>query len=325
MKSRSQYRTIRAGFLRAGEATDASNGFELSPLTRIDGTIPQQALLSSDNQPWPRPVMYTFFEKMSDEERHTGMDEDADDQLLRAWREKWTQAGWDAVVLNMDHARRHPRFTEFQEKIQLIPMKGTGGAGLNRLYNELCFYRWLAMAAVGGGWMSDYDVFPVGYGSGTEAMQSNELPNAGSFSVHSIVPGSQGAGIPCLMSGSDVEWERMAFTILQNGVEHSQESHWTDMFALMDLRYNKYLYHWSDSVVDGLDVLTQHEFGKEDCELVRNKRAVHFSHYSMSEGYWRRFVPDGSSLPEVVSTANYRPVVIVNWLDMWKSVCIDSQ
>merc|ERR1712113_949045 len=156
-------------------------------------------------------------------------------------------------------------------------------------------------------------------------MQQYELPHGGSFSVYSIVPGSQGAGIPCLMSGSDVEWERMAFTILQNGIEHSGESHWTDMFALMDLRTNRYLYHWSDDVIEGHLVLTQDLFGRDDCGLLTNKRAVHFSHYSMTAGFWRRFVPDGASLPKDVSTANFRPAVILNWLDMWRSVCVDSQ
>lgn len=333
MSSTPEYRTVRSGIsgFPAGVDATAQEGFEVSPLARIDGTFPQseQPETGTGTGPQPssaRPVIYTFFERINDENRHTGMDTDSDDELLRAWKDKWTAAGWEAVILSMDHARRHPKFEEFEERLKLVPMNGTGGAGLNRLYNELCFYRWLAMSAAGGGWMSDYDVFPLGHGTGSNEMQPYELPNGGSFSIFSIVPGSQGAGIPCLMSGSATEWERMAFTILQNGVEHNGHSHWTDMFALMDLKSNKYLYHWSDELVEGQYVLTQHSFGKEDCELVKNKRAVHFSHYSMTEGHWRRFVPDGATLPEEVSTANFRPTVIVNWLDMWNNVCnVNSQ
>lgn len=133
-----------------------------------------------------RPIMYTFFETIDSNNRGTGMDDNADTALINVWREKWNDAGWDAIVLNLGHAKRHPKYEEFREKLQGIPMKGTGGAGLNRFYNELCFYRWLAMAAVGGGWMSDYDTFPIGYGSGTKQLESSKLPYGGIFSVFSV-------------------------------------------------------------------------------------------------------------------------------------------
>ena len=305
--------SIRGGTNNYAKAN--ANDFE-SSLVQIDGTLYDK---QEEDPNAPRPIMFTFFEEIDSQKRHTGMDEQSDNALLNAWKTKWTEAGWDAVVLNMEHARRHPRFQEFQEKLQNVPMNGTGGAGLNRLYNELCFYRWLAMAVVGGGWMSDYDVFPIGYGSGTDQKQSVELPNGGSFSIFSIVPGSNGAGVPCLMSGLDVEWDRMAFTILQNGEEHEKESHWTDMFALMDMRFEKYLYHWSDEVTLGEDVLTQHEFEAKDCEKVEGKRAIHFSHNSLTEGHWQRFV-DNDVDPNA-SSAGYRPDVILNWFEMLTQTC----
>lgn len=173
--------------------------------------------------------MYTFFEHIDTQNRHTGMNDDSDTVLINQWRTKWSDAGWNPIVLNMEHANRHPRFQEFHEKLLNVPMKGNGGAGLNRRYNELCFYRWLAMAAVGGGWMSNYDTFPIKFGSRTDEIKSVQMPNDGTFSIYSIVKGSQGAGIPCLMSGSSDEWERMAFTILQNGLDHQHKSHCTDM------------------------------------------------------------------------------------------------
>ena len=33
--------------------------------------------------------------------------------------------------------------------------------GQNEEYEKMCYFRYLAMAEVGGGWMSDYDTLPM--------------------------------------------------------------------------------------------------------------------------------------------------------------------
>lgn len=299
--------TIRA------TSTGSEKNFEMAPLAHIDGTLKGMGDIY-DQKGDERLVMYTFYHRIDADRRATGMDDSSDNALLQAWKKRWQAAGWDTRVIHLEHAMQHPRYDEFYAKLQEIPMKGIGGEGKNRPYNELCFLRWLAMGSIGGGWMSDYDMFPLDYGSGTKGPQSVELPNDGDFTVHSIIEGSQGAGIPCLMSGRAEEWTRMAFNILQNGIAHSRdENHWTDMFALMDLRFTQ-SFKYDDAVIDAQHVLIGREFTKDDCHLTNGKRGIHFSHDAMTLG-------DVSHLADINNQANHRPLIVEHFLDKWEKVC----
>jgi len=154
----------------------------------------------------------------------------------------------------------------------------------------------LAMATVGGGFMSDFDVFPM-----------NTTPDDfkdGTFSIYEEAPNN--GGIPCLMSGSGTEWERMAFNVVQNGVEHAEHDFWSDMYASIDIHqkhpeaYNLY----SRMADDELDV---EEWNPDLCKLAEDRFAVHFSHNAMHK------------LGHV--DINTRPQVAKDYLNKWKSVC----
>ena len=274
-------------------------------------------VLISQDQTAPLPIIYTFYERIDPEERSTGMDDKSDNELLSVWEERWTAAGWEPRVLTLEDAKKHPQFEEYSAKLKHIPMGGKSGKGNNRVYNELCFLRWLAMSAVGGGTMSDYDLFPLGpYGTGTNTPPAPEIPDGGSFTVYSIAKDSKGAGIPCLMSGSSNEWTRMAFSIVENGVQQkdSEETHWTDMFALMDLRFDN-VYKVQDEVIDGQYVLNGREWELNDCQITTGKRAVHFSHAAIEEG-------DAAYIKGGKISVSDRPGVIAHWLDVWNNVCL---
>merc|ERR1712071_506152 len=69
------------------------------------------------------------------------------------------QMGWTPKILTVDDARKHPRFEEYNKMLDDVPLDGY--SGYRSGYNRLCYLRWLAMAAVGGGFMSDYDTVPL--------------------------------------------------------------------------------------------------------------------------------------------------------------------
>ena len=165
------------------------------------------------------------------------------------------------------------------------------------------------MASVGGGYMSDYDVFPV-----SRAPKSLDPPDSGNFTVYCKIKGSSRAGIPCLMSGNSKEWTRMAYELLKNGLQKATgESMWSDMLALIDMR-NDRKYKINDAVLEGQDVLLKHGWTPKDCHITAHKKAIHFSHEAMRLG----FLNPGES-------AEDRPDIIRRFLRHWHQACGDSE
>jgi len=280
---------------------------------------PQNAHVVIDNmnvnveglqRPRKRPMIYTFFSRIDSDKKQTGMDDQADADQLALWTAEWNLAGWDTVVLNLDHAKLHPRFHEFQKALEKVPLEGKSGK--NRAYNELCYLRWLAVAIMGGGWMSDYDLFPLP--SKSLSIKSMMLPNDGKFTVYSTVEG--GGGIPCLMSGSAEEWNRLAGALLNNAIQHTDTVLWSDMFALMDLRHqDSNAYIGTKDVIPGASVLVGRDWKDSDCKEISNgKMAVHFSHDALHKG-------DLSNIDGADDHPSNRPFITRSWFKMWKETC----
>eukprot|EP00521_Asterionellopsis_glacialis_P014546 CAMPEP_0195290082 /NCGR_PEP_ID=MMETSP0707-20130614/6090_1 /TAXON_ID=33640 /ORGANISM="Asterionellopsis glacialis, Strain CCMP134" /LENGTH=170 /DNA_ID=CAMNT_0040350159 /DNA_START=549 /DNA_END=1058 /DNA_ORIENTATION=- len=135
------------------------------------------------------------------------------------------------------------------------------------------------MAAHGeGGWMSDYDTFPLGI---TPHMGSH-LPNQGRFT-------SYARHVPALLSGSAAEWNRLTQELFHMAIAVEPEdllkpNFYSDMHALKDL-HDRY-----PSILDygilggGHEILvTTYPYAKEnkvDCEMLQHEGilAAHLSH-----------------------------------------------
>lgn len=73
-------------------------------------------------------------------------------RLVNLWCDHWTALGFEPQVLNEWTARKHPYFHEFNNAVMQLPTVNS------KEYEVACYHRWLAMAQIGGGIMSDYDV-----------------------------------------------------------------------------------------------------------------------------------------------------------------------
>ena len=246
-----------------------------------------------------RPMMYTFFEPIPADERRTGMNDDQDVALLKAWRESWEEAGWNTKVLTLDDAKRHPHFDELLEKLQ-----DSSKNNKQARYENLCFLRWLAVAAAGGGWMSDYDVFPLTL----TGEVGSTLPNDGIFTAHD-------GPVPALLSGTHKEWDRMAHEVINAASEMTD--YISDMLALQFIAENKPEIEF----IRERGVLREVAYdaiNKVDCTITKDKNSVHFSHRRMYEAWEKGLMPH---LTDFHDAPGERPHYSKKFLSDWSFQC----
>ena len=89
---------------------------------------------------------------------------------VEKWENACIESGWRRpVILNLEDAKKHPGFTEFQGVVNNSAVKEIE-------YEKMCYYRWLAVAASGGGWRADIDTYPLHIDPN---VYSQSLPNSG--------------------------------------------------------------------------------------------------------------------------------------------------
>lgn len=274
-----------------------------------------------------RPIVYTFYEEV--EEGGYG-----DAEMRAVWEDVWHEAGWEPKVLSLKDARSHPDYVRFERTLRDVPL------GEKPAFDRMNYLRYLAMSAVGGGFMSDIDVYPLWplddeRGDGgrfqyamADMLQTSlddatiDLPFNGKFS---LLCGGQGAEVPCLMSGSASQWNLVANVLLENGGRHVLSEHWSDMHALQDaLRQDaKPFHHIGQKTFDGTGVvkwlLPQERYAWDNkCGVGESMVAVHFSPHSMlsnvNREYWQ-------------SPSKYliRKQIAMAWMARWGEKCLKEE
>ena len=255
----------------------------------------------------PRPNIFTFYEPLTQDVggiQGTGMSVKDDNLLLLTWQREWRKAGWNPIILTLADAQNNVRYEEVMRTLENLPFPGDSG----KQYNIFCFLRWLAMAYAGGGWMADMDTFPLNDFRADGFL----LPNDGKLTVWDNV-------VPSLVSGSQMEYQRTALSMVKNLQLHLSDVFYSDMKALSsmslgvdtrDLFVVRRDVLWGELALNGKDKETVSLWDKwtlEDCMILsRQRRAVHFAHRTM------RLNERG---------AKDRAQIATDWLIMWRESC----
>jgi hypothetical protein len=252
-----------------------------------------------DNNVSSRPVMNVFFESIAPEQRFTSMADDDDAVLLDFWKQTWEAAGWEPRVLTLQDAKQHPLYDSFRKELEELCLDEFG---------KLSLLRWLAMAATGGGWLVDYDAFPLRDFRGDHL----DMLNNGELTIYEAVA-------PILVSGSPDAWLDTAKFLIEDVKRHGRAaegrmSFWTDTLGLLSAwRHPNCTLHVRKDVLDGRKAFTEQALTKDDCHKrpFRGKRVVHFGHFAMLE----------APISPELRLPRHRLTVAKQWLPSWIAAC----
>ena len=190
-----------------------------------------------------RPVIYTFYHGSTE----------GDDDMLVVWKKKWWDAGWSPIVLSMQNAERH---SNYETVLDELPDG-----------NALHSFQWLAVAQAGGGWLADFDVFPLR----DFTKDGHSLPNSGKLTIWENVVAS-------LVSGTSDEYTRAAMMLAEHMADQGQ---FNDMLALVNLQrtypFGGGFIHRREVLNGRVAQLIDLQAMNKSTECIVDKRAVHFN------------------------------------------------
>ncbi len=190
------------------------------------------------------PIVYSYFHPLP------AMDHAVEQGLIILWQKSWRANDFLPVTLTHQMADAHPRAEEFLRLVRTFPSSNPAG------YDLACWMRWLALAQVGGGLMTDYDVI-----AGAFSPEFLALPND--------VTVLDRGGVPCAVYATPEGAQQIVDDILAfpHKFDKAEDGgHYSDMLCFQLLNYPK------------APTLTA-PFGAPDW---RDAPAVHFSHADCS-------------------------------------------
>jgi len=234
-----------------------------------------------------RPIMHTFREHESD-----------DDDLLDIWQDEWKRAGFDTKILTLKDAQKHPYFKNMEEVV--TPLFGARSA------NAMGFYRWLAMGATDGGWMSELDTLPTMFPQD----DGFNLPHGGNFTSFEV-------HVPSLMSGRSDEWTRVAMMLVDaipraNGMK-------TEMMALEKVKDEGNSGIHFESMYNVQIGLVYENKHRVNCEKMKG-RAVHMAHPYVKKAFDKQLFPIEITGPGPAK--DYRAQAVKAFMDDWRYQCL---
>ncbi len=260
------------------------------------------------------PVMHTFFEPVPG--GCCGASEEGHQKLLQAWESSWRESGWETRILTIDDAKKHKDFDRMSEIMERFKVGE---------YNRRCFYRWLAMAEIGG-FMADYDTFPLDLNA---EVGSKFINGDGEFTSLSSV-------VPALIHANKEEWERIMHVMMEllESRQDDEEGIITDNVMLGKVKKHLGLFKAGrfappgSVVVPGLPYVYEEIEDENDrklkCDALKNKLAIHFSHKSTDEAFRYGTFPIKSDINSLEDAMERRSSAALIMLNDRKRQCPDD-
>ena len=192
--------------------------------------------------------VYTYYEPVE------GLEKDDHQKMITHWRRSWAKQGWNPVVIGKSDAQRHPFFEEFSQRIMALPTVNP------KEYEISCFYRWLAVAHLGGGFMSDYDVVNYGFTARDTPAEliCYETNHSAGQVTPSVVGGTAAGFLNACLAFSLTDPQKLI-------VEENGKPHTSDMISLQKTYDRRYF----------IDTAVVKQYGAEDWATAD---LVHYAH-----------------------------------------------
>ena len=194
--------------------------------------------------------------------------------LVDAWKETWSDAGWNPVVLNREVAQRHPDYDKFHDRFTTYPSPNPPE------YEFSCYLRWAALSVVGGGYMVDYDVVNVNV---PPPPNCAFMPNDGKLTILD-------KGVPSFVSGSGEEYDRAVHLMYDTDYNLAIQSFDGDFVS--DMIYARYFVKTGS--YESLELLTDDKHAFEDNDMCDTRGEPIYRLFHLSHGYGKNFGIDRS-------------------------------